>query len=135
MLGKYLFLGWFGGATYVTLEVLWRGYSHWTMLVLAAAIFIVIGLLNEVWSWQTSLTLQVTAGTALAIVLEFITGCLVNIWLGWDVWNYSNMPGNLLGQICPQYMVIWAILVLVAILLDDYIRWRFFGEEKPHYTL
>lgn len=135
MLGKYLFLGWFGGATYVTMEVLWRGYSHWTMLVLAAAIFIVIGLLNEVWSWQTSLTLQVTAGTALAIVLEFITGCLVNIWLGWDVWDYSNMPGNLLGQICPQYMVIWAILVLVAILLDDYIRWRFFGEEKPHYTL
>lgn len=135
MLGKYLFLGWFGGATYVTLEVLWRGYSHWTMLVLAAAIFIVIGLLNEVWSWQTSIALQVAAGTIVATVLEFVTGCVVNLWLGWDVWDYSNLPGNLLGQICPQYTAIWAILSLVAILLDDYIRWRFFGEEKPHYTL
>lgn len=135
MLGKYLFLGWFGGATYVTLEVLWRGYSHWTMLVLAAAIFIVIGLLNEVWSWQTSLTLQVVTGTIVATVLEFVTGCVVNRWLGWAVWDYSNIPGNLLGQICPQYTAIWAILSLVAILLDDYIRWRFFGEEKPHYTL
>lgn len=135
MLGKYFFLGWFGGATYVALEVIWRGYSHWTMLVLAATVFVVIGLLNEVWSWQTSLALQVAAGMALATALEFITGCIVNLWLGWDVWDYSDMPGNLMGQICPQYTLLWTVLVLVAILLDDYIRWRFFGEEKPHYTL
>lgn len=135
MLAKYGFLAWFGGSTYVTLEVLWRGYSHWTMLMLAATVFVVIGLLNEVWSWQTSLTLQVVTGTIVATVLEFVTGCVVNRWLGWAVWDYSNIPGNLLGQICPQYTAIWAILSLVAILLDDYIRWRFFGEEKPHYTL
>lgn len=135
MLVKYAFLAWFGGSTYCALEVIWRGYSHWTMLVLAAVVFIIVGLLNEVWSWQTSIALQVAAGTALATALEFITGCIVNLWLGWDVWDYSDMPGNLMGQICPQYTLLWAALVLVAILLDDYIRWRFFGEEKPHYTL
>lgn len=135
MLVKYAFLAWFGGSTYCALEVIWRGYSHWTMLVLAAVVFIIVGLLNEVWSWQTSLALQVAAGMALATALEFITGCIVNLWLGWDVWDYSDMPGNLMGQICPQYTLLWAALVLVAILLDDYIRWRFFGEEKPHYTL
>lgn len=135
MLVKYAFLAWFGGSTYCALEVIWRGYSHWTMLVLAAVVFIIVGLLNEVWSWQTSLALQMAAGTVLATALEFITGCIVNLWLGWNVWNYSNIPGNLLGQICPQYTLLWAALVLVAILLDDYIRWRFFGEEKPHYTL
>ena len=135
MLVKYAFLAWFGGSTYCALEVIWRGYSHWTMLVLAAVVFIIVGLLNEVWSWQTSLALQVAAGTALATALEFTIGCIVNLWLGWDVWDYSDMPGNLMGQICPQYTLLWAALVLVAILLDDYIRWRFFGEEKPHYTL
>lgn len=135
MLVKYAFLAWFGGSTYCAIEVIWRGYSHWTMLVLAAVVFIIVGLLNEVWSWQTSLALQVATGTALATALEFITGCIVNLWLGWDVWDYSDMPGNLMGQICPQYTLLWAALVLVAILLDDYIRWRFFGEEKPHYTL
>lgn len=135
MPGKYLFLGWFGGATYVALEVLWRGHRHWTMLVLAAVVFIAIGAMNEVWSWQTSLALQVAVGTALATALEFITGCIVNLRLGWGVWDYSDMPGNLMGQICPQYTLLWAALVLVAIILDDYIRWRFFGEEKPNYTL
>lgn len=135
MLGKYLFLGWFGGSTYVTMEVLWRGYSHWTMLVLAAAVFITADLLNEVWSWNTSLILQVAVGTILATALEFITGCTVNLWLGWAVWDYSDMPGNLLGQICPQYTALWAALILIAIILGDNIRWRFFGEDKPHYTL
>lgn len=135
MLVKYAFLAWFGGSTYCALEVIWRGYSHWTMLVLAAVVFIAIGAMNEVWSWQTSLALQVAVGTALATALEFITGCIVNLRMGWSVWDYSDMPGNLMGQICPQYTLLWAALVLVAILLDDYIRWRFFGEEKPHYTL
>lgn len=135
MLGKYAFLGWFGGATYSALEVIWRGYSHWTMLVLAAVVFVCIGLLNEVWSWQTSLVVQALAGAALATILEFVTGCIVNLWLGWAVWDYSDMPGNVLGQICPQYTALWVVLSLVAILLDDYIRWKVFGEEKPHYTL
>lgn len=135
MAGKYLFLGWFGGATYVALEVIWRGYSHWTMILLAAVVFICVGLLNEVWGWRTSLVVQVLAGAALATVMEFATGCVVNLWLGWAVWDYSDMPGNLLGQICPQYTALWLPLTLVAILLDDYIRWRFFDEEKPRYTL
>lgn len=135
MLCKYAFLAWFGGATYAALEVIWRGHSHWTMILLAAVVFICVGLLNEVWSWETSLIAQVLTGTVLATALEFISGCIVNLWLGWAVWDYSDMPGNALGQICPQYTALWAVLTLVAILLDDYIRWRFFGEEKPHYTL
>ena len=27
---------------------------------------------------------------------------IVNLAFGWNVWNYSGLPGNLLGQICPQ---------------------------------
>lgn len=135
MLCKYAFLAWFGGSTYCALEVIWRGHSHWTMILLAAVVFICVGLLNELWSWRTSLVVQVLAGTALATVMEFSTGCVVNLWLGWAVWDYSDMPGNLLGQICPQYTALWVPLTLVAILLDDYIRWRFFDEQKPRYTL
>lgn len=135
ILPKYLFLFWFGGSTYVTLEVLWRGYSHWTMLLLAGTVFIAIGLLNEVWEWSTSIIKQVAVGTVLATALEFITGCIVNLWLGWHVWDYSNMWGNILGQICPLFTLLWVFVALLAIVVDDIVRWRFFGEDKPHYTL
>ena len=132
---KYLFLFWFGGSFYITLETLWRGYSHWTMGLLAGFVFIAIGLLNEVWGWETDLIIQVIAGTAIATVGEFITGCIVNLWLEWNVWSYEGMWGSVLGQICPQFVALWVPIVLLAIILDDVIRWRFFHEEKPRYWI
>lgn len=133
-IAKYAFLVWFGGSTYVTLEVFWRSRPHWTMFVLAAVVFIMIGLLNEIWA-KWNLLVQTLVGTGIATVLEFITGLVVNVILRWDVWDYSNLPGNIMGQICPQFMILWALIVVVAIILDDIIRWKFFDEEKPHYTI
>lgn len=135
ILCKYLFLFWFGGSTYVTLEVLWRGYSHWTMLVLAGFVFIIIGLLNELWNWSTSFILQLITGTSIATISELLTGVIVNLWMGWNVWDYSDLPGNFLGQICPQFTILWLFISAIAIVLDDIIRWKFFGEEKPHYSI
>ena len=135
MWGKYIFLAWFGGSAYVTMEVFARARSHWSMFVLAAVVFISVGMLNELFSWETSLVWQVLIGVAVATLAELLTGLVVNVWLGWGVWDYSDMPGNIMGQICPQYTALWLPLTLVAILLDDFIRWRFFDEEKPHYTL
>lgn len=132
---KYAFLFWFGGATYVALEVLWRGYSHWTMLLLAGILFIIIGLLNEIWSWNLKFRCQVLISTIIVTVLELFTGLIVNVCLGWNVWDYSNVPFNFLGQICLPYTFLWIALSAVAIILDDVLRWKFFGEEKPHYTL
>lgn len=134
MLAKYLFLFWFGGSTYVALEVIWRGYSHWTMLLLAGALFVIVGLLNKIWSWEFSLRLQILIATIIATVSELITGIIVNIFLGWHIWDYSNVPLNFLGQICLPYTFLWAVLMTVAIILDDVLRWKFFGEEKPHYV-
>lgn len=130
---KYGFLFWFGGSTYVALEVIWRGYSHWTMLLLAGILFIAIGLLNEIWSWKFKFRYQVLISTGIATILELFTGLIVNVCLDWDIWDYSDIPFNFLGQICLPYTFLWVILSAVAIILDDVIRWKFFGEEKPHY--
>ena len=132
---KYLFLFWFGGSFYITLEVLYRGYSHWSMGLLAGIVFIIVGSLNQVWGWETDLVLQVLAGVLIATTGEFITGCIVNLWLRWNIWDYSHLPGNILGQICPQFVALWIPIVLLAIILDDVIRYRFFDEEKPRYWI
>ena len=131
---KYAFLGWFGGSAYVTLEVFWRAKSHWTMFVLATIVFIMIGLLNEIWA-DWNILIQTLVGTSIATILEFITGCVVNISFNWNIWDYSNLPGNLFGQICPQFTLLWMVVVAIGIVLDDIIRWKFFNEEKPHYTI
>ena len=135
MIKKYLLLGGIGGTVYVLLEMLWRGYSHWTMFLLGAVCFVLIGLVNEVFEWDTPLILQMFCGCAIITALEFVTGCIVNLWLGWEVWNYSQYKFNVLGQISLRSSVGWYFLSLVGIVLDDYIRYWFFGEEKPRYRI
>ena len=135
MTKKYFILGIIGGAVYVLLEMLWRGFSHWTMFLLGAVCFILIGLVNEVFEWDTPLILQMFCGCAIITALEFITGCIVNLWLGWDVWDYSRYKFNVLGQISLRSSVGWYFLSLVGIFLDDWLRYRLFGEEKPHYKI
>ena len=132
---KYYTLGTLGGTVYVFIELMWRGYSHWSMFLLGGICFIALGLINEVIPWEMPLTAQMLIGCAIITVLEFITGCIVNLWLGWDVWDYSELPCNLLGQISLKSSVGWYFLSAVGIVLDDWLRYIFFGEEKPRYTI
>ena len=99
LLNKYLPLFDVGGLLYILLELAWRGWSHWTMFVLCGLCFIGLGLINEVLPWDMPLWQQVLIGACLITVLEFLTGCVVNLWPGWAIWDYSNMPGNILGQV------------------------------------
>ena len=97
--------------------------------------FICLGLINEILSWETPLALQMLIGSTIITILEFITGCIVNIWLGWNVWDYSNLPLNLLGQICLPFSILWYFISAIGIVIDDYIRYIYFDEERPRYKL
>ena len=124
-----------GGIIYYLIEILWRGHSHWTMCLLGGFCFLCIGLINEFFTWEIKIWKQAIYGTALITVLEFFSGCIINIWLGWNVWDYSNVPFNVLGQICLPYIILWFPLTIVGIVLDDYLRYWLFNEEKPHYKI
>lgn len=132
---KYLFLGTLGGAIYFLLEIFWRGYSHFSMFLLGGACFVALGLINEILPQKTPLPLQMLIGCAIITALEFATGCVVNLWLGLNVWDYSQKPFNLLGQISLGSSVAWYFLSAVGIILNDCLRFRFFGEAEPWYRL
>lgn len=132
-LAKNIVLTLIGGSLYVVLELIWRGYSHWTMFLLGGLCFVIIGAINELIPWGMSLWMQSLIGAAIITAVEFLTGCIVNLRLGWGVWDYSAMPFNLLGQICLPYMLLWIPVALAAIVLDDWLRYWMFGEERPRY--
>lgn len=132
---KYWFLFSFGGIVYVIIELLWRGYSHWSMFLLGGACFVLLGLINSVYPWDMPLWIQMLIGTFIITGLEFITGCVLNLHFGLHVWDYYNMPLNILGQICLPYMLLWFLLSPVCIIVDDYMRYLFFDEDKPRYRL
>lgn len=123
-----------GGLLYVLCELVFRGRSHWTMFVVGGLCFWLIGLINEVIPWNMPVWLQCIIGAVIITTVEFIAGCIINIGLGWQVWDYSGLPFNILGQVCLPFTVLWTFLSAVCIILDDYLRYRLFGEDKPHYT-
>ena len=47
--------------------------------------------------------------------IEFLTGVVVNIVLKMNVWDYSAMPGNILGQVCLPYSLLWFFLTIPAL--------------------
>ena len=130
---KYLFLGCIGGSIYCILELMWRSWTHWTMFILGGICFIALGLINEIITWDMPLTIQMLIGCIIITTLEFITGCIVNLWLGWNVWNYTTL--DFLGQISIGSSILWFFLSGFGIVLDDYIRYFFFGEKKPKYKI
>lgn len=134
-LHKYLFLFAAGGLLYNILELVFRGWTHWTMFILGGICFVCLGLINEIIPWEMPVWQQMVIGTGIITALEFITGCMINLCLGWAVWDYSQMTGNVMGQICPQFVILWLPVSLAGIILDDCLRFWLFEEEQPHYNI
>lgn len=131
---KGLILFCIGGFAYVGIEILARGYSHWSMFLVGGICFLLIGLLNEITPTMPLLN-QMLISCVMVTVIEFVSGCILNIWLQMDIWDYTDEIGNVLGQICPKHSLYWYLLSFVAILLDDFIRHKIFKEPKQTYTL
>ncbi len=130
---KYLFLFLIGGFSYFYIEILFRGHSHFSMIICGGLAFICCGMLNQVIPRKLSFITQLALSCLIITILEFVTGYIVNIQLGWAVWDYSDLPYNLYGQICPAFSLIWLILSSICIFVDDLIRWKIFDEEKMVY--
>ena len=131
---KYLILLITGGAAYYLIEVLARGFSHWTMFLVGGICFILVGIINEITP-KMPIIKQMLLSALIITAVEFVSGCILNIWLDLGIWDYTDEIGNVLGQICPKHTVYWFLLSFVGIVLDDYIRHFLFGEEKPKYKV
>ena len=46
-------------------------------------------------------------------------GLLLNRLMGFNIWDYSNVPLNLLGQVCLPYSFLWLGLSLPAMALCE----------------
>lgn len=106
-----------GGGAYGLIEVLWRGYTHWTMAALGGALFLLLGTLNNRLPQSTSLFTRGLLGGALITTAELAAGCVLNLRLGLAVWDYSAMPLQLWGQVCLPYSLLWVALAMVAALV------------------
>ena len=115
-----------GGLLYALIEILFRGFTHWSMIIvggLAVLCLYFISAMNErVWrKW--------ILGAAAILTVEFISGAILNILLGWQVWDYSGYRFHLYGQICLRFALYWLALCIPGNALCSLVRKRVFNHH------
>lgn len=109
-----------GAAVYPVVELVWRGRTHWTMSLTGGLCTLLIHLCNRRMK-SSGLAARCGAGCAVITLTEFAVGCVVNRMLGWNVWDYSGAPLNILGQICPLYCGFWFVLSLPVLAISSWL--------------
>ncbi len=118
------------GAAYVALEILFRGRSHPSMLIVGGLCGVLVGAINQrPGFFRAPVIVQAVIGALIVLAVEFVSGCVLNLWLGLGVWDYTNQPGNVLGQICPAFGLLWFFIMPFAIWAEDTASWLIWAYE------
>lgn len=125
------------GTIYYGLETLFRGYSDISMIICAGIISVIVGSLNNLFTYEMLLQTQLFIGTVVATVCEGITGLILMAMYGENmVWDYSGLWGTFFwGQCNVFFCVLWIGLVFVAIIIADSIDYYLFDGERPYYKI
>lgn len=101
-----------GGAGYMGIEVLWRGWSHGSMFLAGGSCFLLLGLCSKS---KRPLPVRAAMGACMITGVELLAGLLVN--RNYSVWDYRAMPLNFRGQVCLPFTLLWLPLSLGGMLL------------------
>ena len=99
-----------GASFYSLIETLWRGWTHWSMSVTGGLVLLTVYTVEQ--HGHRPLWKRCCLAAGIITLYEFVVGCIVNLRLGWHIWDYSDRPLNLLGQICPLFCFFWLLLSL-----------------------
>lgn len=116
----------FGAIGYGLLEVLWRGYTHPSMLTAGGICFTFFAKLSEKMK-NCGIIRKAVIASGFVTAIELIFGIIFNIILKRNVWDYSKLPLNFGGQICVVYSLIWALISIPCIPLAGFIKRKIKG--------
>ena len=96
-----------GGVGYCALETLWRGRTHPSMALCGGTVLAVFTKMVRRGGSRLGLCLR---GCALITGCALLRGPVSN--RDRQVWDYSRLPGNFRGQICPLFSALWFLLCI-----------------------
>lgn len=111
----------FGCFMYSLVEVIFRGFTHWTMFITGGIVFSVLYYIFDI-SCGKNIIKGAFIGSVIITTVEYAVGCVVNIALKMRVWDYSASPMNLFGQICLKFSLGWFVLSIFAFFIASFLR-------------
>jgi uncharacterized membrane protein len=114
---KYGLIFTVGAVGYSAIEILWRGFTHPSMAVAGGICFVLIAEIERRF-YNIPYLYKCILGSLSVTIVEFVFGAIFNIMLKQNVWDYSGIKFNFLGQICLLYSVLWGFLTALTLPLS-----------------
>ena len=125
------------GFIYIILELLWRGYSHWTMYLCAGLCGLVMAAINDNWfKMDTDFRFQVLASAVSCTIMEFFFGIVFNG--DFSIWDYRGLWGTIhfLGdQVNILFFGMWMLISIFALPFLDWMQWKLGIGQRPYYRI
>lgn len=103
-----------GAVFYGGIEVVWRGNTHFTMCIAGGISAIILGFINlKMKDWL--FIYKVMVGSIAITLIELVFGIVFNVILKQNIWDYSHLKFNFLGQICILFTVVWGFICVAAL--------------------
>ena len=127
------------GFIYCMIEILFRGWSHWSMFVLTGFLGVFcVDSINNTLSFDCDYIVQILISTILCTIGEGISGIILNVWLQLNVWDYSKMAFGtfFFGQCNILFCFAWALIISVVIFYCDAYNYYILKIEPcPYYVI
>ena len=127
------------GFIYCMIEILFRGWSHWSMFVLAGFLGVFcIDSINNTLSFDCDYIVQIIISTILCTIGEGISGIILNVWLQLNVWDYSKMTFGtfFFGQCNVLFCFAWMLIISIIIFYCDAYNYYILKIEPcPYYII
>ncbi len=117
-----LFFILFGGTIYYYIEILYRGYSHYSMFLCGGLIFYVISLFNRCCMSSFHFVTRMIICTFIITTIELTFGIIFNLNLQMQIWDYSSHYYHYKGQVCLTFSILWFFLSFPILYIEPKIR-------------
>jgi hypothetical protein len=127
------------GFIYYMIEILFRGWSHWSMFVLTGFLGVFcIDSINNTLSFDCDYIVQILISTILCTIGEGISGIILNVWLQLNVWDYSKITFGtfFFGQCNVLFCFAWMLIISIIIFYCDAYNYYILKIEPcPYYII
>ena len=127
------------GFIYCMIEILFSGWSHWSMFVLTGFLGVFcVDSINNTLSFDCDYIVQILISTILCTIGEGISGIILNVWLQLNVWDYSKMTFGtfFFGQCNVLFCFAWMLIISIIIFYCDAYNYYILKIEPcPYYII
>ena len=128
MLKRNLYLFIIGACGYAIIELLWRSRTHVTMAIAGGISLIFFSLIEKRFS-EKNVIFRATLSALTVSFIELCIGIVFNLSYSMKIWDYSDQPLNLFGQVCPLFTVLWGLIFVLVLPIIRLLN-RYFDKES-----